>query len=790
MKIYFTKVFWQLATVFFLWAVAGQNLLATDSVSDLPPPAGHKINFDQDIQPILEENCLRCHGSEKPRGGFRLDNRVGALKGGENGVDIVPGNSTNSPLIHFVAYQVENMEMPPPGRGKQLTPEEISLLRAWIDQGVTWDATTLTNTVHGVFTLVGGATTVHGDKYKYRELSGQKNGKTGGLEQFQINNQIDTDTKWQLDGHLFPYDYEINFSEDKSGVGFIHSGWQQYRKYYDDTGGYDPALAQPPVKLDEDLHVDNGNAWIDFGLEPPRWPQIVAGYEYQYQNGNEAALDWGTVNGKNLYPATQSLNEQTHSLKLDITKIFDDWLLEDNARVDFYTEKNQGTEADILFGGPSPDQFITTRDNYRQVQGMDTLVLQKQLRDWWFINGGFYYSRLAGNDSFTQTTAIPLFSSVSILSSDKITLERESEIFSMANLFSPLDGLTLSLGTQNEWTRESGFGDSIPDLELGGAVQVPANSSLSEFKASQNANVRFSKIPFTIISGDAQLSEDDYEIDQAEDTDALQRETAANNFRYDLKTGFSTSPWEWGDLTVQYERQSSRTDYNQLQDIFVGAFGEIPPPTNGYPAFILGRIITSDEFEAKLALQPVRWLKVTLTYQISMTDYSSKTDPAYDPILATLVSEGGTIAYGRYDLQTYGIGTTLTPFRRLYLSGQFTYSHSRVTTANNGDPSIAPYDGDIFTFNGTTTYALTADSSLQMAYNLSQADYLQNNGVAGIPTGLDYLRQDLMVGVAKQLNENVSAALRYEFSQYNEPSSGGATNYRANSLFATLTCRF
>jgi hypothetical protein len=58
---------------------------------------------------------------------------------------------------------------------------------------------------------------------------------------------------------------------------------------------------------------------------------------------------------------------------------------------------------------------------------------------------------------------------------------------------------------------------------------------------------------------------------------------------------------------------------------------------------------------------------------------------------------------GTYDAQTYGLGVTVTPFRRLYFSGAFTYSLSRAVTADNGDPSIVPYRGDIYTLNSTAT---------------------------------------------------------------------------------------
>ncbi len=276
--------------------------------------------------------------------------------------------------------------------------------------------------------------------------------------------------------------------------------------------------------LNQDLHVDNGRAWVDFGLGfLPRWPQIILGYEYRYRSGNESTLDWGFANGNNIYPATQSLDERTHTIKLEVSKDFDDWHVQDNASVSFYTEKNQGTEANIFPGVPVADASIITGDNYRQVQGMNTLVLAKQIRDWWFANAGFYYSYLSGSDYFNQTA----FGSP--LSSQQITLSRESEIFSVANLLTPLDGLFVSVATQNEWTGENGFGESIPDLELGGTV--PANSSLDEFKATQSGNVRYTRIPFSVLLfADGQFSEDNYSIYQAEDTTELQRETAANAF--------------------------------------------------------------------------------------------------------------------------------------------------------------------------------------------------------------------------------------------------------------------
>jgi len=106
--------------------------------SRLPPAAGGQVDFEREIGPLLKSSCFGCHGPEKSKNGFRLDSRERLLQGGDNGVDVIAGDSARSPLVHYVAQLVPDMEMPPPGKGTPLTPEQIGKLRAWIDQGAIW----------------------------------------------------------------------------------------------------------------------------------------------------------------------------------------------------------------------------------------------------------------------------------------------------------------------------------------------------------------------------------------------------------------------------------------------------------------------------------------------------------------------------------------------------------------------------------------------------------------------------------------------------------------------------
>ena len=77
-------------------------------VSKLPPPASRSIDFTRDVQPIFEQSCYSCHGPEKQRSGYRLDDKGVALAGGESSApNILAGKSAASPLIHYVAGLVK-----------------------------------------------------------------------------------------------------------------------------------------------------------------------------------------------------------------------------------------------------------------------------------------------------------------------------------------------------------------------------------------------------------------------------------------------------------------------------------------------------------------------------------------------------------------------------------------------------------------------------------------------------------------------------------------------------------
>lgn len=99
--------------------------------------------FEKRIRPVLVQHCYECHSAESKsiEGGLLLDSRAGMIKGGDNGVVILPGNPDASLLIQAVKHLDSGPMMPPESRLKE---EQIADLVQWVKEGAPDSRTTST----------------------------------------------------------------------------------------------------------------------------------------------------------------------------------------------------------------------------------------------------------------------------------------------------------------------------------------------------------------------------------------------------------------------------------------------------------------------------------------------------------------------------------------------------------------------------------------------------------------------------------------------------------------------
>ena len=106
--------------------------------------ADSKVDFAKDIQPLLKENCFKCHGTEKQKGKLRLDSKEAALKGGKAGPAFVAGDAGKSEIIRRLTLPKTDDDFMP-SEGEPLAKAQIDLIRDWINQGANWPETAATS---------------------------------------------------------------------------------------------------------------------------------------------------------------------------------------------------------------------------------------------------------------------------------------------------------------------------------------------------------------------------------------------------------------------------------------------------------------------------------------------------------------------------------------------------------------------------------------------------------------------------------------------------------------------
>src|SRR5205807_2868301 len=368
-------------------------------------------------------------------------------------------------------------------------------------------------------------------------------------------------------------------------------------------------------------------------------------------------------------------------------------------------------------------------------------------------------------------------------------------VFSLSALLGPWQGLSLTLGTQNEWTRQSGLGTSSVEITLPFApfvfpVEPPQNirSELDRSVFSQSVGLRFTKIPFTTLFADARFQEEDAGLFEEEENGLTPflRNTDTRAELKDFRVGFNTSPWRRVSLNGHYRRYDNETDYNNSQKEIPGYHNE------GYPAFFRRRDLLSNEAQTKLALQVTSWLKTSLSYEWLNNDYHTFTDPVTFDLVRNVpadLSPGRGLLAGTYKAHIASLNATLTPWRRLFLSTTLAYQNARTLTAANGSPSVAPYAGDIFSVIVSGNYIVNDKTSLAASYSFSKADFSQDNLASCLPLGITYQQHTLHVGLNRQIGTRKSVGLQYRFYYYDEPTGGGFNNFEAHAVFATLAWR-
>jgi uncharacterized membrane protein len=90
---------------------------------------GASVSFANDVMPIFNNTCIKCHGVEEIKAGLDMRTYDTLMAGSFKGPDVVAGNADKSLLIQLI------LDGKMPKRGTKLTPEQIQIITNWVNAG-------------------------------------------------------------------------------------------------------------------------------------------------------------------------------------------------------------------------------------------------------------------------------------------------------------------------------------------------------------------------------------------------------------------------------------------------------------------------------------------------------------------------------------------------------------------------------------------------------------------------------------------------------------------------------
>lgn len=104
------------------------------------PSVDRPVAFGADVMPVFAQSCLSCHGPAKVKGGLRLDSYAELMKGGDSGPTVEPGKAAASDVYHRMTLPLDDDDVMPPRNAKRRpTPEQVAIVKRWIESGAKGD---------------------------------------------------------------------------------------------------------------------------------------------------------------------------------------------------------------------------------------------------------------------------------------------------------------------------------------------------------------------------------------------------------------------------------------------------------------------------------------------------------------------------------------------------------------------------------------------------------------------------------------------------------------------------
>jgi len=646
--------------------------------------------------------------------------------------------------------------------------------------------------------ISGGGMIINGDNAQAEQRQHLNRGGFGGIQDLHFQQAIGTNkTVLTLDGHSIfgPDDYSLKLGVRKEGLGYVRVGVENFRTWYDTSGGYFAPNDMHFSLQDSAWELDRGQITFEAGLEQEKLPKVSFKYTHIYREGQKDSTIWAPVQTsyglRGIYPGFYDIDENSDAFQLDATYKYKATTFGAGIRYD------TGEMDNVYRTTYRPLELVRRDLTDRQGTEYDMLSVHAFTETWLkknlMFSSGFLFANL--DNTFSGGRIYGEDFDVGYVPSTLNTLgyfdlnggSHKNEYVLNLNLMAvPLANVTIvpSIRVQKEDldADSSGMG-TLSDYD---AVPFEAHSERDFLDVRERVDVRYTGLTNWVFYAGPELAQGAGDLSerggigrindigvasigrQTEDTRIYQKYFAGVRWYPTTKISF--------DAGGYYKLNRYDYDHN-----FDSTFNGVGSPDR-YPAFLVMQDAETYDANFRVTLRPVSRVTLVSRYEYQISTVTTTPDQ---------VSEFDKVDSSEIRSHIFAQNASWTPWSRLTLQAGFNYVVSETETPTS-DYTQAVLDArnNYWTVNFNAGFVVDDKTDLNAGYFYYESGNFDGDFTEGLPLGASAREHGITATIVRRISQNVRLNLKYGFAHMEDDASGGGNDYEAHVIYSSLQYRF
>ena len=676
----------------------------------------------------------------------------------------------------------------------------------------------------------------------------------GGISDSYYAQDLGNSTTLTLDGHALPglEDYEINARVNKEGLGYVKLGYDQFRTWYDGSGGYMPQLgslyAEPAYG--DDLHLDRGTFSFEAGLRMENLPEITLSYKHAFRNGDKDSTSWGdrqdTTNGNTtgykFTPSQWNIDETTDTIGLDAEHTIGNTDLGLGLTFEHtaYTNTLSYSRGTVTPGTASAVNPAYTKNTMNDTSKTDDYKMDlftgnihsvTRFNDQMWLTAGFGYSSINTNTNGWTRRADPepgSTAAATYANSPAGGAEYDQFVGNLNFMWTPIADLTVTPSLRIQQSTQSAV-SSVANYNTATGLPTVAgfayNGELATDETTAALDVRYNGISDLVLyargewgyTQESSWYRDVYTnvppqpaIAAGAPSDWMHNELDADTQKYILGANW----YPVRNLSFSAQGLYSETDRSYNPTAYNG-----PGGGSTLRPVMMDLDSNTDDFNLRMTWRPMGNVSLVTRYDYTETEYNNRgarwsptanaapgsppNNPPSVPSATSNPSNGiwNEVQSSNITANILSQSVTWSPLDRLYLQGSVSFTWAQTDT----NTAIVPdSDNDYVTLSLSAGYAIDDRTDITASYSYYGAsNYAQQGspvaavGANSIPYGMGYglntQEHAANLSLRRMINENMIWNLSYGFmtsQTSSQDQSGGFNDFTAQMISTGLQIRF